>query len=120
MLLWHPETLVKCIRLEEHIFMGTSLIPIMREFCFPLASIFLKDKSNGAKIVPVIFAYEPHFMVRVKLFEDGLLGIIDNRTKIRWIKVIKTVQEVVNVIVVRVTTKTTKPRHSQAPAPVEV
>ena len=78
--------------------MGIPLLPIMHEFCFPLATIFLKDKSDGVKIVPVIFVHEPHFMVRVEIVEDVFQGIIDTR---------RDVQKVDNVIVFGVTSKTT-------------
>ena len=88
--------------------MSIPLIPIMHELCFPLASIFLKEKSDGVKIIPVIFVREPYFMVCVDIVEDVLQGIIDNRTEIGWIKVVETVQEVANIIVVEVTAKTTQ------------
>ena len=82
MLLWHPEALVKCIRLEEHVFVAILPLPLMHKLHFPFVSILLKEKSDGVKIVPIILAREPHFMVSIEVVENVLQVITDNRTEI--------------------------------------
>ena len=73
MLLPHLETLVKCIHLEEHVFMTLPFFPLVHKYCFPFASNFLKDKANRVKIVPVIFA------ASINVLEKVLQRIINNR-----------------------------------------
>ena len=67
---------------------------------FPFTSMLLKDKSDGGKVVQVIFVHESYFMVNIEVIEDVLQVNIDNRTQIGLIKVVETVQEVANAIVV--------------------
>ena len=56
--------------------MGVPPLPFVHKRCFLLPLFFLKDKSDGVKIVPVIFVHETGFMVSIEVVEDVLPAVL--------------------------------------------